>query len=415
MFRIVRFTLLALLASIVAGLLSAAAAPTASSASSPTTFSGQATVLSGTVEGIDLATLCFLAPPADNRPCRGVVDTGPIPVGGTEANYESSLLCYAYPQANGCALNPPDLTGQTFGAQVLHAAVVARGDTSRAEASVAKFSLNVAGQTIGADILDARARATCTPNGPVVQAGAETNVTINGTKYQVGPSETLTVPLLGALGVNIGYVVINEGATAQKSGSSIDASALHVVINDPVTGKTTDLYVSRVHADVTCGTSLNCPANHQFVTGGGFIAPLGDKLNFAVAGRNGEYWGHVIWQPTKLHVKNPYTIGFWGNVPLANVISDLKKNHSTDLAKAIADLSNLGNPNIEGGALLAWDLPNQPGQIAGEALALDLGEPGNLPKGHDYFEIAGVGDPSVPAAGDFLSGGNIQMHGKCPS
>ena len=47
---------------------------------------------------------------------------------------------------------------------------------------------------------------------------------------------------------------------------------------------------------------------------------------------------------------------------------------------------------------------------SGEALALDLGEPGR----DDYFEIAGAsGSGFATLGGGFLDGGNIQMHGKC--
>ena len=124
-------------------------------AATSTTFSGQATVLSGTLPVIGAIT---------------VVDTGPLPAGTTEAKREQAALCYAAPDAGGCLLNPPVLTGNTVSAVVLHATVIAGGDTSRAEASVANLKLNVAGQEIGADLLHARAQATCTGNGAVVKA-----------------------------------------------------------------------------------------------------------------------------------------------------------------------------------------------------------------------------------------------------
>ena len=348
-------------------------------AATSTTFSGQATVLSGTLPVIGAIT---------------VVDTGPLAAGTTEANLEQAAACYAAPDAGGCLLNPPVLTGNTVSAVVLHATVIARGDTSRAEASVANLKLNVAGQEIGADLLHARAQATCTGNGAVVKAGAETSVTINGTKYTVAAGETRRVELLGALGVNIGYVVINEGASGPKSGSSIDASALHVVIP----GAGVDLTVAKVHADVICGSLMNCPGRNTFVTGGGFI---GDKQHFAVAGRNADYWGHVLYQPTSLHVKNPYALVFTRLSDLEAALTGSPFNFNTSMLG--------GQPGaFEGAAILTWK--DQAGSVLGEALAIDMGEPGNQPKGSDYFELA---SPAASIAGGLLQGGNIQMHGKC--
>ena len=68
-----------------------------------------------------------------------------------------------------------------------------------------------------------------------------------------------------------------------------------------------------------------------------------------------------------------------------------------------------GQPGaFEGAAILTWK--DQAGSVLGEALAIDMGEPGNQPKGSDYFELA---SPAASIAGGFLQGGNIQMHGKC--
>ena len=372
-------------------------------ASSTTTFSGQATVLQGRVAGVSLP--CVQGP---STGCNGVVDTGPIAVGSAQANLQASLLCYAVPDQTGCLLSPPTLTGNTLNAEVLHAAVVARGDTSRAEASVANFSLSVAGVQINADLLRAQARATCSGNSAVVQAGAETTVTINGTTYTVGANQTQTIQLFNNAGDNLGYVVVNEGASGTKSGNSIDASALHVVIP----AANTDLTVAAVHADVTCGSLLNCPGRNDFVTGGGFINPAGPKLHFALAGRDGAAWGHVLYKPTGLHVKDPF----------ARVIRTFK-DLGTELAAhpefsaAKGALSRLdGNAsNFQGAAILYWTNNGQSsGTIVGEVLAIDMGEPG---RGNDFFEIAGLNATNSLASlgGGFLEGGNIQMHGKCPS
>jgi hypothetical protein len=66
---------------------------------------------------------------------------------------------------------------------------------------------------------------------------------------------------------------------------------------------------------------------------------------------------------------------------------------------------------FEGAALLWWTADGTPsGQIAGEALAIDMGEPGRS----DFFELVGSGSGALVSSGaGFLAGGNIQMHGKC--
>ena len=46
-------------------------------------------------------------------------------------------------------------------AEVLHASTVGQGNASRSEASVAELSLTLAGNTIAADLLQARAGAVC--------------------------------------------------------------------------------------------------------------------------------------------------------------------------------------------------------------------------------------------------------------
>src|SRR5688572_20136412 len=79
-------------------------------ASTATTFSGRATVVQGQVAGI---------------PIGPIVDTGPVDAGGGEL--EASLLEYP-------AAGLPDPANGALRARVLHAAVVARGNKSSAEA-----------------------------------------------------------------------------------------------------------------------------------------------------------------------------------------------------------------------------------------------------------------------------------------
>src|SRR5438067_13843386 len=78
-------------------------------AATATTFSGQATVVNGTVAGIPIT----------------LVDTGPVPATG--GAFEATLVCYPNKDPN-CTLGLPDLTNGMVQAQVLHAATVAQGN-----------------------------------------------------------------------------------------------------------------------------------------------------------------------------------------------------------------------------------------------------------------------------------------------
>lgn len=81
-----------------------------------TTFSGRATVVQGQVAGITVGP---------------IVDTGPVSSGGGEL--EASLLDYP-------VTGLPDPANGALHAQILHAAVVAHGNKSSAEAFVARLS-----------------------------------------------------------------------------------------------------------------------------------------------------------------------------------------------------------------------------------------------------------------------------------
>src|ERR1043166_2008569 len=78
-----------------------------------------------------------------------LVDAGPLPASG--GAMEASLL----------SANEPGLVT----ANVLHATTVGQGNASRSEASVADVALSVAGNTISAGFLQARATAVCTDAG----------------------------------------------------------------------------------------------------------------------------------------------------------------------------------------------------------------------------------------------------------
>ena len=382
MTRTSRYVLAALIA-VLTALAGTAAAPGAQSASGTgqtIAFSGQATALKGTILGIPIE----------------LANTGPVAAEGGEL--EESVACYAMPDSD-CLVAVPDLTNNTVHARALHAAVVSRGNKSRAEASVAEFNLSVAGQRIAAELLRAEAEAKCTGRGATVKGGGETSVTINGTKYTVAAGETMTIPLfdVDVLGneVQVGSVTLNEGASPERSGNEINVTALHIVLNDLAGNELVNLEVAKVHADIVCGQTPGCPGQNAFVTGGGYIAP--GKQHFAIAGRNLANWGHVLYKPANVHVKKPYAVVF-------RTLNDLEAalpGHSFTFTRSV-----LRDPNtFEGAAIISWYA--QDGELLGEVLAIDMGEPGR----GDFFEIANIGN--VAAAAGLLEGGNIQMHGKC--
>jgi hypothetical protein len=163
-----------------------------------------------------------------------------------------------------------------------------------------------------------------------------------------------------------------------------------------------DLIIAAAHADIHCAALLECPGKHSFVTGGGWFLP--GKQHFAVAGRDGEAWGHVMWKPTGLHIRRPFAKVFRD---LATLSTELK-SHPKLTKPSVLDPAAA----FEGAAILWWTADGTPdAKIVGEALAIDMGEPGRS----DFFAIAGLdssGELASNGAGP-LSGGNVQMHGKC--
>jgi hypothetical protein len=365
-----KHVLAALAAALVALAVAGATAGNGASASA-TTFSGQATILKGTVLG---------------RPVN-VVDTGPVAAGGGEL--EQSFLCY--PDGPSCAVGLPDMTSGAVETRVLHASVVAHGNSSRATATVAELAVNAAGVTIGAEFVSARAQAKCSGGTASVTGSVEiVDLTINGEHVDV----TGEVGQRVGLPLGIGVLILNQQSPATSGGrGEIDVNAIRVVIP----AANTDLIIAAAHADITCAALLECPGKHAFVTGGGFIPT---KQHFAVAGRDGETWGHVMWKPTGLHVKRPYAKVFHSLLGL-----------TVSAESGTFHLPPLEEKSFEGAAILWWTTDGtSDGPKAGQALAIDMGEPGRS----DFFEVLGAEADNFPSLGaGFLDGGNIQMHGKC--
>ena len=232
-----------------------------SSAAQATSYSGRATVVQATVLGFSPLVLA---------------DAGSLPPSG--GAQEASLLNASVPGL---------LT-----AEVLHASTVGKGNASRSEASVAELSLTVAGNTISAGLLQARAAALCGGGGATASGNSDiTALSVNGQTITISGAPNQRVPLL------VGEVIINEQVSPGPG--DITVNALHVVVPGAA-----DVIVSSAHADISCQSAPPPPpppgcTAADFVTGGGWITatPSGAKGNFGVAGgiKQGAFWGHLTY------------------------------------------------------------------------------------------------------------------------
>jgi len=297
------------------------------------TYSGQATGAKVTLPLLDPIVLS---------------DTGPLPSSG--GALEASLVKAEVPGV---------LT-----AGVLGASTIGQGNESRSEASAADADLTVAGNTVSADFLMARATASCSQGQATVNGSSEIAVlVINGQEIAVTgePNQTVELPL--------GRVVINEQT---RSPGSITVNALHVIVNGVA-----DVVVSSAHADITCAGKPDCSAGTDFVTGGGWIrTPSGDRGTFAIAGgiKNRGLWGHLSYHDhgTGMKVKGTGVTAY--------------------------EVTGLTTRHIEGTA----EVNGQPGYTYKVDVS-DNGEPGR----NDSFSL--TLSNGYTAAGN-LVGGNIQLH-----
>ena len=295
-------------------------------------FSGQATVVNANVLGVPVV----------------LGDTGPLPPEG--GSQDASLLDASVPS--------------WLSVSVVHATTVAMGDASRSEASVADLNLTVAGNSIGASFLMSRAEAYCSP--AVFGKSEIAELTINGQTVDVSgaPNQTLSLPSGGTLTIN------EQSQSVQGNQADITVTALHVIVPGVA-----DVAIARAHADITCTGSL-CPADKDFVTGGGWIDTASGKGTFAVAGgiKNGGYWGHLIFidHGTGMKVKGTGVTDYI-------VLSETRRRIK-------------GTCEIDGQSGYSYIVEVD-----------DQGEPGR----NDWFQIDLTNGYS--AAGN-LEGGNIQLH-----
>jgi hypothetical protein len=324
-------------------LLLAAIAP--AQALAQNTFSGQATVVSGTLLG---------------TPIQPLVDTGPVPSSG--GTLESSLL----------DLNIPG----TLDANVGHATVVAMGDASRSEASLAKLNVTINGNTIGANFLMARAAAFCTDGGAATSGRSDiVQLVINGNPIDISVAPN---PIVLPGGVEVFFD--QEKSSVNGNHAEMDVTALEIVV-PPLGGlPATDLKIATAHADITCTGAKSCPQDKDFITGGGRISvnASGGKASFGVAGgmKNGGFWGHLTYidHATGMKVK--------GTGVTAYTAPDLTKPTLRHIE---------GNCEIDG-AVGTYKIDVD-----------DEGEPGTSDT--FYIQLS-----NGYKAGSTLDGGNIQLH-----
>ena len=322
--------------------------PLAARADGGPTFSGQATAVSGSALGLPLT----------------FSDTG----------FQSGSEFAAEASGPSVSVANPTGSGTLLSVETLHAATIAQGDRVRSEASLANVSLSVAGNTVSASFLMARAMAVCTGSGPAVSGSSElANVTINGQPIAVSgaPNQTVSVPPV--------TVHINKQSSTTNA---IDVTALEVVVANPIGGAPlADVSFSRVHADVTCAGQPNCGTGKDFITGGGWIIPQSGsgKATFAVAGgiKNGAFWGHLE------YIDHNTGLKVHGTGVTAYAVTGPTSRH------------------IEGTADINGAVGTYKTDVA------DNGEPG---RGVDTFAIT---LSTGYTASNTLGGGNIQLHQPC--
>jgi hypothetical protein len=294
--------------------------------------------------------------------------TGTLSISGGMA--EASLLVGDIPSgATGGAV--------ALTASALHSAVVGVGNATNAEASMGAISLTVSGNTLSADFLMARSKASCGP-GPAVAGSSElTNLVINGTSITVTGAANQTVSLPN------GTAIINaQTSSVGGSAGELAVSALRVLTHDTITGQPiADAALSTIDAKVDCAAGGS--ATETWVTGGGWITGfMGGKATFGfVAGQraDGTFRGHLTY---KDHSSGTTFQGNVSDFVFCNV------NQS--------EFTATGNSNT--------------GPSSSTAQTQDNAEPGRL---MDVFNIQIITDGYVH--GGTLQGGNIQNHGfTCP-
>ena len=111
--------------------------------------------------------------------------------------------------------------------EVAHATTVGGGSASRSQASMGGVNVTVAGITIGADFVMARANASCGSPGPTVSGSAEIDgLVVNGLPILVTGTPNQGVSLPGGV-----QLILNEQTSSvQDQTGSITVNAIHVSV-----------------------------------------------------------------------------------------------------------------------------------------------------------------------------------------
>ena len=183
----------------------------------------------------------------------------------------------------------------TLTATVAHAATIGHGNRTRAESSLAMMNLNVAGQTITADMVMARAVSRCDRDNAVAHGISElVNLAINGVAVTVSgePNQVIEVPGLGT-------ITINEQITTDGANSTgIVVNALHI------TAGTSDIIIGHAKTGVSCGTP-GCTGS-DFISGHGFIQTANNsraRFGFVAGMRGSTPHGHIAYMDHGANVR----------------------------------------------------------------------------------------------------------------
>jgi len=275
--------------------------------------------------------------------------------------------------------------------QDLHATSIGGGSNTQSEASLAKLVLNVAGNTIGADFVMARAKAYCGTVSPTVDGITEIHgLVVNGQSIPVSGLPNQVVSLLGG-----GLMTINERTSAvQGQIGSITTNALHLRVPAVIDAVIATVFVViGGPPDPVIGPPPPVGDGCDFITGGGWIiTPTGGKGTFAVSGgiRHNVLSGHLEYHDQSRGI-NVHGTGVFNYGPTEVATTRL----------------------IQGTA----EVNGQSGYIY-TVIVSDNGEPGV----GDVFTISLEGPvefSGYTAGSDLmgtplnLGGGNIQLHTKC--
>jgi len=259
-------------------------------------------------------------------------------------------------------------------AEVMHARAVGEGYGSSSEASVANLNLTVAGNTISAAFLLARASATCGALGATVSGRSQiAGLAANGQNIVVSGSPNQTVSLPGGV-----TIIINEQTSSvQGQNGSISVNALHVAAPGAADAVVASSFL------VIGGGGGGGGGCQDVVTGGGWITTnntTGAKGNFGVAGGIGQtqYRGHLeyIDHGTGMNVHGTGVTDYYV------------------LTGTVRRIQGTAEINHQSGFTYTVDVA-------------DNGEPGT----NDTFVITLSNGYSASGT---VSGGNIQLHNDCP-